>query len=151
MAHTHLKMQLERLWLDWPTIAVLTAFVVIGIADIANPGMFDDAVTVATGGGFLFAGVRLLRYGRKDSHPDRRGFGLIGVTLLLGALGMVLFGVVSQFAPLPAFGPLDGVFHRHVSDCIDRPGVDAIGHPRVAVPGPHHREQDSPAPYRSVS
>ncbi len=110
MAHTHLKMQLERLWLDWPTIAVLTAFVVIGIADIANPGMFDDAVTVATGGGFLFAGVRLLRYGRKDSHPDRRGFGLIGVTLLLGALGMVLFGVVSQFAPLPAFGPLDGIF-----------------------------------------
>ena len=110
MADAQLKMRSDRLWLNRPTIVVLTAMVAIGIADIANPEMFDDVVTVASGVGFLFAGLRLLRYGRNASQPDRRGFGLIGVTLLLGAFGMVLFAVVSQFAPLPSFGPLDGVF-----------------------------------------
>lgn len=95
---------------DLTTIAVLTAIVSVAIAHVVDPAMFENAAMALILIGLLFAGFRLVRYGRTSSQPDRRGFGMIGVTLLLGAFGIVTFAVADEVSPLPAFGPLDGIF-----------------------------------------
>lgn len=95
---------------DLPAIATLTAIVLVAIAYVVNPEMFEDVAMLVIIAGLVFAGLRLVRYGRRSTQPDRRGFGLVGVALLLGAFGIVTFAVADEISPVPAFGPLDGIF-----------------------------------------
>lgn len=103
--HSADRTALERSSVGIAVVLMATA-VLFAIDGDSYAAMALVVTAVANG----MAGVLLHRYGRTTQSDDGRSFRLLGIAAMLGGFGMILFGVVSQFVELAAFGPLDIVF-----------------------------------------
>jgi signal transduction histidine kinase len=81
----------------------LSTLVLPEVADLTGPLGYIVATAAA--------GIVFLRGARNLDRRERRAWSILGVALLLGSLGLLVFGVVSSAGvDVPAFGPLDAFF-----------------------------------------
>lgn len=96
--------------LDWFAGMVVVAAALAAIGYVSNRVEFEAAAGLAAAAGYATGGWLLFRYGRHTNAPDGRAFSLLGVALMLGAIGMVTVGVAAEFTEVSAFGAFDSIF-----------------------------------------
>lgn len=91
-------------------------FVMIAVVAMAMLGAFISRPFAEAWGapvmavGYAVAGVLFLRRPRSDESKEGKAWRLIGIGLVVGALGVVAMGAATLVFDPPAFGPLDLFF-----------------------------------------